>query len=92
MSVIVVRVQPGASGQRIGPYADGVLNLAVTRKPQGGEATDAARRLLAQAIGVAPSRVRLEAGRRSRLKRFQVFDLGDAEVADRLGRYRSAAD
>jgi uncharacterized protein YggU (UPF0235/DUF167 family) len=92
VAVIVVRVRPGASSQRIGPYADGVLSLAVTRHATGGEATDAARRLLAEAIGVAPSRVRLEAGGRSRLKRFQVFDLADAQVADRLSRYRSAAD
>jgi uncharacterized protein YggU (UPF0235/DUF167 family) len=92
VAVIVVRVRPGASGQRIGPYADGVLSLAVTRPPHGGEATDAARRLLAAAIGVAPSRVRLEAGGRSRLKRFEVSGLADAEAADRLGRYRSPAD
>ena len=92
MAVIVVRVRPWASGPRIGPYVDGVLSLAVTRPPHGGEATEAARRLLAEAIDVAPSHVRLEAGGRSRLKRFQIAGLEDAEAADRLGRYRSPAD
>jgi uncharacterized protein len=92
VAVIVVRVRPGASSQRIGPYADGVLNVSVTRLPHDGEATEAARRLLAEALGVAPSGVRLEAGGRSRIKRFQVAGLAEDDAAERLGRYRPPGD
>jgi uncharacterized protein len=90
--VIVVRVRPGSSSQRIGPYAGGVLSLAVTRPPSGGEATAAARRLLAEALDVAPSRVQLVAGGRSRIKRFEVRNLPDDTAAARLDRYRPTAD
>ncbi|HEX5579637.1 MAG TPA: DUF167 domain-containing protein [Candidatus Limnocylindria bacterium] len=92
MAVIIVRVRPGAARQRIGPFAAGVLSLAVTRPPQDGEATEAARRLLAEAVGVAPSRVRLQSGARSRLKRFQVNGLADDVAAERLARHRSPSD
>jgi uncharacterized protein len=85
-------VRPGSSSRRIGPFADGVLVLAVTRPPSDGEATEAARRLLAEALTVAPTRVRLVAGARGRLKRFEVRGLSDAAAAELLGRYRSAAD
>jgi uncharacterized protein len=92
VAVVVVRVRPGSSSRRIGPYAEGVLSLAVTRPPADGEATEAARRLLAEALAVASSRVRLAAGARSRLKRFEVRGLSDDVASKRLGRYRSTAD
>jgi len=92
MAVVVVKVRPGSSSRRIGPYADGVLTLAVTRPPADGEATAAARLLLAEALAVAPTRVRLTAGTRSRLKRFDVRGLSDDAAAERLGRYGSTAD
>ena len=92
MAVVVVRVRPGASSQRISPYADGVLSMSVTRAPHDGEASVSARRLRAEALGVAPSRVRLQAGGRSRVTRFEVAGLADGAAAERLGRYRLPAD
>jgi uncharacterized protein len=92
VAVIVVRVRPGSSTRRIGPYAEGVLSLAVTKPPADGEATEAARKLLAEALAVASSQVRLAAGAKSRLKRFEVRGLSDDAAAERLGRYRSSAD
>jgi uncharacterized protein len=92
VAVVIVRVRPGSPRRRIGPYVEGVLSLAVTRPPTHGEATEAARRLLAEALAVASSRVQLAAGPRSRLKRFDVHGLSDEVASERLGRYRSTAD
>jgi uncharacterized protein YggU (UPF0235/DUF167 family) len=64
-----------------------VLTLDVTRPPAGGEATEAARLLVAEALDVAPSGVRLVAGAKSRLKRFDVAALTDEAVASRLRQY-----
>jgi uncharacterized protein len=87
--VITVRVRPGAAANRIGPLADGVLAVAVTRPPLDGEANEAARRLVARALGLPPSSVRLIAGGRSRVKRFEAATLTDDDAARRLGRYRA---
>jgi hypothetical protein len=88
LAVVTVRVRPGSASDRIGPYADGVLSLSVTRPPAEGEATEAARRLLARALEIPPSTVRLVAGARSRTKRFEAAGLTDAAASSRLARYR----
>ena len=92
MAVIIVRVRPGSDADRIGPYTEGVLSLSVTRPPAEGAATDAARRLLARALQIPPSTVRLVAGVRSRTKRFQAAGLTDAMASRRLARYRPLPD
>jgi uncharacterized protein YggU (UPF0235/DUF167 family) len=86
VAVVSVRVVPGAGALRIGPYADGVLNIRVTRPPADGQATEAARRLLARALGVPPSSVLLLSGARSRAKRFEALGLSDAAARARLRR------
>jgi uncharacterized protein YggU (UPF0235/DUF167 family) len=92
LAVIIVRVRPGSASDRIGPYAEGVLSLSVTRPPAEGAATDAARRLLARALEIPPSTVSLVAGARSRTKRFEAAGLTDATASSRLARYRLPAD
>jgi hypothetical protein len=79
-----VRVTPRAVVDRAGPYADGVLHLRVTRPPADGEANRAVVGLLARALAVAPSTIRLVAGARSRTKRFAVLGLSEAELESRL--------
>jgi uncharacterized protein YggU (UPF0235/DUF167 family) len=79
---------PRASAERIGPYAGATLELRVTRPAVDGQATEAARRLLADGLGVAPSTVRLVSGARSRLKRFDVFGMDADALASALERYR----
>jgi uncharacterized protein YggU (UPF0235/DUF167 family) len=88
VAAIVVRVTPRAAADRIGPYAGGALELRVTRPAADGEATEAARRLVAAALGVAPSSVRLVTGARSRLKRFEVSGVAAETMARTLERYR----
>lgn len=83
-AIVQVRVTPGAGTNAIGPYRDGWLRVRVTRPPAGGEATDAARRLVAEALHVAPSRLTLASGSRSRAKRFTVAGMGAEELGNRL--------
>jgi hypothetical protein len=51
------------------------LVVRVGAAPVGGAATDEARRVLAGALGVAPGRVSLRHGARSRVKVFAVAGL-----------------
>jgi uncharacterized protein YggU (UPF0235/DUF167 family) len=87
--VIAVRVKPGAARARVGGRYDGPLGpalvVAVTAPAVDGRATDAARRGIAEALGVRPSSVTLRSGAASRDKLFEVDDA----VADR---YRELRD
>ncbi len=56
----------------------------------GGAATEEARRALAKALGVAPSRVSLQRGERSRTKVFAAA--GVDEEAARTALRRAASD
>lgn len=51
---------------------DGPIRSRVTAPPEDGRATEAARRLLAQALGVAPSRLKLLRGAAARDKLFAL--------------------
>jgi uncharacterized protein YggU (UPF0235/DUF167 family) len=82
---LTVHVTPRADVDRAGPFTDGVLQLRVTRPPADGEANEAARALLARALGVRRSAVTLVAGSRARTKRFAIDGLTASELAQRLG-------
>jgi hypothetical protein len=75
-----------AAEERVGPLVDGVLRVRVTRPAAEGQANEAIRRLAARALDVAPSRLSLVAGARSRHKRFSVDGLTSEELATRLAR------
>lgn len=83
-AIVEVRAHPRASSDGVGPYRDGLLHVRTARPPAGGEANDALRRLLAGALEVAPSRVRLVSGERGRTKRFKVEGLEREALAARL--------
>ena len=76
MTSIPVRVKPGASRTRVGGRHDGphgpALIVAVTAPAVDGRATEAARRALAEALGVRPAAVTLKLGATSRDKVFTV--------------------
>ena len=84
MADVELVVVPRASADRVGPYADGVLRVRVVRPPADGEANRSVLRLVADALGVAPSRLSLIAGARGRRKRVRVDGLDDAQLAQRL--------
>ena len=71
---IAVRVTPRAGRDAV--IRDTPLRLRLAAPPVEGQANEAARRLLARALGVAPSRLELVQGHKARDK---VFLLCPAE-------------
>jgi uncharacterized protein (TIGR00251 family) len=70
--LLQVRVQPKARRDEILERLDGVFRVRVTAAPEGGAANRAVTALLAEAFGVAPSRVALVRGATSRDKLFRI--------------------
>jgi uncharacterized protein YggU (UPF0235/DUF167 family) len=66
---ISVRAVPRASGNAVQRTGEG-LKVLVTAAPENGKANDAVRALLASALGVAPSDLKLQRGAASRDKVF----------------------
>jgi uncharacterized protein len=83
VTTLTVRVVPRSS--RAAAERDrGELVLRVRAPAEGGRATEEARRLLAESLGVPRSAVTLRRGVRSRTKIFQVEGLAPAEIAARV--------
>jgi uncharacterized protein len=84
---LAVRVKPGASRARVGGSYDGphgpAIVVAVHAAAVDGRATEAARRALAEALGLAASRVWLRSGAVSRDKLFTV-EAPPADLAARV--------
>lgn len=68
---IAVRVTPGAASNTV-KLGDGQMQIRVTAIPEFGKATKAAQKLLAHALGIAPSRLNLIRGQTSRSKVFRI--------------------
>lgn len=68
---LAVRVTPGARSEGL-EIAEGRLLAKVRAKPEDGKATAAVLDLLAAALGIAPSRLRLLRGATSREKLVQI--------------------
>jgi len=64
-----VRVTPKAAKDSI-LVENGVIRINVTAPPENGKANEAVRRILAAAMGVAPSNLTLQRGQTSRDKVF----------------------
>jgi uncharacterized protein YggU (UPF0235/DUF167 family) len=80
--LVAVRVRPRA---RPGlELTEGGLVIRVAAVPEKGRATEEARRLLASALGVAPSAVELRSGAAARRKTFLVGGLSATEARARL--------
>ena len=79
-----LKVQPGASRNRISVAGDGVVLLSVTAPPHDGRANAAVVALLATRLGVAKSRLRIVRGHASRHKVVEVEGIAGAELERRL--------
>lgn len=79
-----VRVQPRASREAILGWREDALRLAVTAAPVEGEANEAVRRLLARALGVAPSSISLVRGGHGRDKVLRIEGVTASELRSRL--------
>jgi uncharacterized protein len=71
-AVIAVRATPKAARDRIVVTEAGEIRVYVTTVPEDGKATEAVRRLLATALGVAPGRLTLVRGAAHRDKLFRL--------------------
>jgi len=69
---ISLRVAPGARCNAIAQDVQGELRAHVTAAPENGHANRAVQQLLAEALAIAPSRLRLIRGATARLKVFRV--------------------
>jgi hypothetical protein len=79
MATVSVRVKPGSTRTGVDATPAGLI-VRVRAAPEAGRATEEARRALADALGVARSRIRLRSGATSRRKVFEVDGLSDADV------------
>ena len=84
MADLVLVVVPRASANRVGPYTEGVLRVRVIRPPVDGEANRSVLRLVADALGLPPSRLALVAGERDRRKRLRIDGIDEPELERRL--------
>ena len=69
---IALRVTPRASRDAIAVGDDGSLRAHVTAPPADGRANEALRRMLAEALGIAKTRLTLVRGAKSRDKAFRI--------------------
>lgn len=81
---ITTRVMPGSSKDEIKRGQDGILQLRVRAAPTKGRANEAARNLLANALGVPPTSVKLEQGAAARRKKWAIEGLSLVEVKESL--------
>jgi uncharacterized protein len=81
---IRVRLRPRGSKDELAGVRDGVLQAKVTAPPVDGRANRALCRLIAKRVGVAPSRVSVVRGERSREKLVRVEGLDEARAIEAL--------
>jgi uncharacterized protein (TIGR00251 family) len=77
---VSVRVQAGARRDELVEIRDGVLLARVSAPARQGRANRALCRLLAKRLGVAPARVVIVRGQRSREKVIRVAGIDQATV------------
>ena len=79
-----VRLTPRGGRDEVRLLDDGSLAVRVAAPPVEGRANEALRKAVAKALGVAPSRVTLVRGERSREKTLNVEGIDAAGVRARL--------
>lgn len=79
-----VRLTPRAAREEVALRPDGSLAVRVTAPPVDGRANAALERAVASALRIAPSRVALVRGARSREKTLLVDGLDEQGVRERL--------
>jgi hypothetical protein len=82
---IEVRLRPRGSSDELAGMRDGVLQAKVTAPPVDGKANKALCKLVAKRVGVAPSRVSVVRGEKSRDKVVRVEGVDDAGLRVALG-------
>lgn len=83
---IMVRLRPRGGRDELIGMRDGVLQARVTAPPLDGKANKALCKLIAKRLGVAPSRVSVVRGEKSRDKLVRVEGVDSAALQEALGR------
>lgn len=83
-ALVAVRVRPRSARDEILGWREGVLQVRVTAPPVEGQANGAVAALVAGALGLPPSAVRVVRGEKGREKLVSVAGLGPDEVRARL--------
>ena len=83
--ILSLWVQPRASRNEILGYRNDWLRVRVTAAPTEGEANRLCREVLAEALGIPPSRVEILSGQRARRKRVRVLgvEAGRWQILDK---------
>ena len=81
---IEVRLRPRGHRDELIGVEDGVLQARVTAPPVDGKANRALCCLVAEKVGVAPSRVSVVRGERSRQKLLLIEGIDEARLRERL--------
>ncbi len=76
----MVRLQPRSSREEVVGIRDGVVLARVSAPPVDGSANRALCRLIARQVGVAPSKVTVLRGQRSRNKLIEVQGIDSAAL------------
>ena len=83
-ATLAVRVQPGASRERVVGMMGDALKVAVNAPPEKGKANRAVEKLLAKALGLPQSSVRVTAGASSRRKTVRVDGMTQVQLQEWL--------
>ncbi|MBF0179613.1 MAG: YggU family protein [Magnetococcales bacterium] len=78
--LLAVRVQPRATRERIGGLRGEAVTVHLTAPPVEGAANAALRKLLADALDVAPGRIRIVRGEHAREKTVRISGPSRARV------------
>jgi uncharacterized protein (TIGR00251 family) len=81
---IRVRLRPRANADELLGFRDGVLQARVSVPPVDGKANRALRRLVAKRAGLAPSKVEVVRGAKSRDKVLRVIGVDPTTLLRRL--------
>jgi uncharacterized protein (TIGR00251 family) len=81
---MAVRLTPRASREEIIGPRGGALAVKVNAPPVEDRANAALRKLVAKAVGIAPSRVQVVRGHKSPNKLLRLEGVGAAQAAERL--------
>ena len=84
MALLDLKVSPKASRNAVTGYMGEVLKVSVTAAPEKGKANRAVEELLAEALGLPLSAVRVVAGHTAKTKRVEITGLAEATLRQQL--------
>ena len=82
---LALKVSPGAKRNALGSWYGEALKVYVTAAPEKGKANEAVVELLAQALGVARTRISVVSGQTSSQKLVEIAGLDAAAIQTLIG-------